>query len=156
MIPLVGISASVADFLQSYRNVFSKEAGWKHINRYINGLLISSNKTLQGIYHQIVWNEDEKVSRRAMHEAVFEAQWQYSQFMKSHRQKIDAIHRGQGREIIALDWTFSYHPYSEKIFAAKDLYDYVHRCYSFYQTVVTAVVSNSQRLDGIAVELDAT
>ena len=153
MIPLVGIATSVEKFLKSYRNVFFKDAGWKHINRYINGLLMSSNKTLQGIYHQIVWNEDQKVSRRAMHEAIFEAPWQYSQLMKSHRQKIDTIHRGKGREVIALDWTFSYHPYSEKIFAAKDLYDYVHRCYSCYQTVVTAVVSNSQRLDGIAVEL---
>ena len=153
MIPLVGISASVAKFLQSYRNVFCKQAGWKHINRYINGLLISPNKTLQGIYEQIVWHQEQKVSRRAMHEAVFEAQWQYQQLMKSHRQKIDVIHRGKGREVIALDWTFSYHPYSEKIFGAKDLYDYVHRCYSCYQTVITAVVSNSKRLDGIAVEL---
>ena len=153
MTPLVGISSSVAKFLQSYHHVFCKQAGWKHINRYINGLLISPNKTLQGIYKQIVWDEDDKVSRRAMHEAVFEAQWQYQQLMKSHRQKIDVIHRGKGREVIALDWTFSYHPYSEKIFGAKDLYDYVHRCYSCYQTVVTAVVSNSQRLDGIAVEL---
>ena len=60
---------------------------------------------------------------------------------------------GKGREIIALDWTFSYHPYSEKIFGAKSAYDYVNRCWSCYQTVVTAVVSNAQRLDGIAVEV---
>ena len=98
MIPLVGIGTSVETFLKSYRNVFFKDAGWKHINRYINGLLMSPNKTLQGIYHQIVWNEDYKVSHTAMHEAVFEAPWQYSQLMKSHRQKIDTIHRGKGRK----------------------------------------------------------
>ena len=50
-------------------------------------------------------------------------------------------------------WTFSYHPYSEKIFGAKSAYDYVNHCWSCYQTVVTAVVSNVERLDGCAVEV---
>jgi hypothetical protein len=52
-----------------------------------------------------------------------------------------------------LDWTFSYHPYSEKIFAAKEAYDYVNRGWSCYQTVVTASISNAHRIDGIAVEV---
>jgi len=153
MLPLVGIPRTIAKFLKSYRKVFRKEAGFKHISRYINGLLISSNKTVQGIYSQLVLNEENKVSRRAMHEAVFEAGWQYQKLMQEHRNKIGEIHSAKGREIIALDWTFSYHPYSEKIFGAKPAYDYVNRCWSCYQTVVTAVVSNAQRLDGIAVEV---
>ncbi len=41
----------------------------------------------------------------------------------------------------------------EKIFAAKEAYDYVNRCWSCYQTVVTASISNSSRVDGIAVEV---
>ncbi len=45
-----------------------------------------------------------------MHEAVFEAGWQYQKLMKEHRNKIGTIHSGKGREIIAMDWTFSYHP----------------------------------------------
>ena len=49
MIPLVGIPVTVKNFLQSYRKVFCKQAGWQHIDRYINGLLMSPNKTLQGI-----------------------------------------------------------------------------------------------------------
>ena len=49
--------------------------------------------------------------------------------------------------------TFSYHPHSEKIFAAKEAYDYVNRCWSCYQTVVTASISNGSRVDGIAVEV---
>ncbi|MDJ0595589.1 MAG: hypothetical protein QNJ72_37335 [Pleurocapsa sp. MO_226.B13] len=66
MLPLVGIPRTIAKFLKSYRKVFRKEAGFKHISRYINGLLICSNKTLQGIYNQLVWDGDNKVSRRAM------------------------------------------------------------------------------------------
>ncbi|MEM9507945.1 MAG: hypothetical protein AAGA16_09685, partial [Cyanobacteria bacterium P01_E01_bin.35] len=95
----------------------------------------------------------EKVSRRAMHEAVFEAGWKQEKLMEQHRRVISPIHQGKGREIIALDWTFSYHPDSEKIFAAKEAYDYVNRCWSCYQTVVTASISNGQRVDGIAVEV---
>ena len=101
MLPLVGIPATIAKFLKSYRKVFRKEAGFKHISRYINGLLMSPNKTLQGIYNQLVWDEKAQVSRRAMHEAVFEAGWKHQELMAEHRQKIGSIHRGKGREIIA-------------------------------------------------------
>ena len=110
MLPLVGIPETVAKFLKQYRNVFCKEAGFQHISRYINGLLMSPNKTLQGIYSQLVWDVEEKVSRRAMHEAVFEAGWKQEKLMEQHRRVISPIHQGKGREIIALDWTFSYHP----------------------------------------------
>ena len=75
MLPLVGIPETVSQFLKQYRKVFCREAGFKHISNYINGLLISPNKTLEGIYRQLVSNQTEKVSRRAMHEAVFEAGW---------------------------------------------------------------------------------
>ena len=153
MLPLVGIPETVAKFLKQYRKVFCREAGFKHISNYINGLLMSSNKTLQGIYSQLVWDEAEKVSRRAMHEAIFEGRWKYEELMQQHRKVVSPIHQGKGREIIALDWTFSYHPHSEKIFAAKEAYDYVNRCWSCYQTVVTASISNGSRVDGIAVEV---
>jgi len=153
MLPLVGIPATISKFLKSYRQVFRKETGFQHISRYINGLLMSPNKTLQGIYSQLVWDEEHKVSRRAMHEAVFEAGWNHQELMEQHRTIMSPVHQGKGREIIALDWTFSYHPYSEKIFAAKQAYDYVNRCWSCYQTVVTASISNGQRVDGIAVEV---
>ncbi len=73
--------------------------------------------------------------------------------MQCHRQTIAPDYRGRGRAVISLDWTCSYHPYSEKIYGAKDAYDYVHGCQSCYQTVVTAVVANPHRVDGLAVEV---
>lgn len=36
MFPLVGIPKTIVKFLQQYRNVFSKEAGFQQINCYIN------------------------------------------------------------------------------------------------------------------------
>ena len=88
-----------------------------------------------------------------MHESIFEGGWKYEELMQQQRKVGSPIHQGKGKEIIALDWTFSYHPHSEKIFAAKEAYDYVNRCWSCYQTVVTASISNASRVDGIAVEV---
>jgi hypothetical protein len=151
--PLVGIGKTLQKFLSAYREVFFREAGFEHISRYINGLLLSGNKTLQGIYSQIVWPEGQQVSRRAMHESVFESGWSREGLMQCHRQNIAHHYRGQGRAVMSLDWTFSYHPYSEKIYGAKKAYDYVHGCRSCYQTVVTAAVANPHRVDGLAVEV---
>ncbi len=151
--PLVGLSSTVQQFMVAYRAVFCREEGFEHVSRYINGLLLSANKTLQGIYAQIVWPEGKQVSRRTMHEAVFEAGWSRDTLMEHHRQNIAPHYRGRGRAVISLDWTFSYHPYSEKIYGAKEAYDYVHRSWNCYQTVVTAAVANPHRVDGLAVDV---
>lgn len=151
--PLVGIGTTLQQFMVAYRKVFCRDAGFDHVKRYINGLLLSANKTLQGIYAQVVWPEGQPVSRRAMHEAVFESGWSRDALMQCHRQTIAPAYRGRGRAVISLDWTFAYHPYSEKLYGAKEAYDYVHRCQSCYQTVVTAVVANPYRVDGLAVEV---
>lgn len=151
--PLVGIGPTIQRFLVGYREVFCRERGFEHVSRYISGLLLSANKTLQGIYAQIVWPEGQQVSRRAMHAAVFESGWSHEELMRSHRRIIAPNYRGRGRTVIGLDWTFAYHPYSHQIYGAKKAYDYVHGCWSRYQTVVTATVANPHRVDGLAVEV---
>ncbi|MGC1218381.1 MAG: hypothetical protein WA883_12980 [Phormidesmis sp.] len=112
----------------AYREVFCRDNGFEHVSRYVQGLLLSANKTLQVIYAQIVWPEGEQVSRRAMHAAVFEAGWSHEDLMRTHRRTLAPQYRGRGRAVIGLDWTLAYHPYSEKIYGAKPAYDYVHRC----------------------------
>ena len=151
--PLVGIGTTLQQFMVAYREVFCRDTGFDHVSRYINGLLLSANKTLQGIYAQIVWPSGQQVSRRAMHESVFESGWSRDALMLCHRQTIAPHYRGRGRAVIGLDWTFAYHPYSEKIYGAKDAYDYVHGCRSCYQVIVTAAVANPHRVDGLAVEV---
>ena len=73
MIPLIGIPATIANGMRAYRDVFCRDAGFEHVSRYISGLLLSDNKTLQGIHAQQVYPEGKAVSRRTMHEAVFES-----------------------------------------------------------------------------------
>ena len=153
MLPLVGIPSTIQDALDAYRQVFCRDAGFAHISRYISGLLLSPNKTLQGIYSQWVWPDGEAVSRRAMQASVFESGWQIDVLMSTHRQVVAPAHQGRGRAVLSLDWTFAYHPYSHKIFAAKEAYDYVNRRWSCYQTVVTAAIANPHRVDGVAVDV---
>ncbi|MGD1859064.1 MAG: hypothetical protein ACFB0E_03725 [Leptolyngbyaceae cyanobacterium] len=56
------------------------------MERYINGLFLSVNKTLQGIHSQYVWpDESAAVKRRAMHAGVFEAPWNKEDLMARQR-----------------------------------------------------------------------
>ena len=71
--PLVGIVPTLQRFIAAYLSVCCRYNGFESVSRYINGLLLSTNKTLQEIYVQIVCPTGHQVSRRAMHEAVFEA-----------------------------------------------------------------------------------
>jgi hypothetical protein len=151
MVPLVGIPETIRCGLAPYRDVFCRADGFDHVSRYVTGLILSPNKTLQGIYHVQVWEPDTPRSRRAMHEAVFEAGWEAEALMPRHREVVAGAHRGRGREVISLDWTYAHHERGRKIWAVHKAWDHVEHRLASYQTVVTAVVANRGRLDGIEV-----
>jgi hypothetical protein len=153
MLPIVGIPPTIADGMKAYREVFCQDAGFEHVSHYVTGLLLCPNKTLQGIYAQRVFADATPVSRRAMHEALFEAGWEREELMRLHREVVADRYRGQGRSVIGLDWTLAHHERSEHIYGAKRAYDYVDRRMSCYQTVVTAAVCNRERVDGVAIEV---
>lgn len=153
MLPIVEIPATIWVKLQPYRDLFCRAAGFEHIGRYLTGLIVSPNKTLQGIHDLQVWPSAQKISSRAMHEAVFEAGWQSDELMQRHRKLVSEKYQGKGHHIISLDWTLSHHDKGPSIFGVKKGYDYVKNCYSRFQTVLTATVANPTRLDGIEVEM---
>lgn len=151
MLPLVEIPPSIKLALAPYRKVFCREEGFSHVSRYISGLLLSENKTLQGIHSQ--WIGEEIGSRRGMHEAVFENGWSREKLMAEHRSQVGKHHQGKGKEVISLDWTLAHHEQAQKMYGAKKGYDYVNNCMSCYQTVMTAVVANRETIDGLSVEV---
>jgi hypothetical protein len=148
MLPITEVPQSIASGMSNYGNVFCKDEGFEHVSRYVTGLIISPNKTLQGIYDLQVW-KDKRPSRRAMHESVFESGWDSDALIKQHRKFVSSSHRGQGKEVISLDWTFSHHNRGSEIYGVKKEYDYVERHTSRFQTVITAVVSNDKLIDGL-------
>ena len=123
---------------------------FEHICRFITGLILSPNKTLQGIYDLQVW-EGGAPSRRAMHEAVFESGWDSGALIEQHRREVAHAYQGRGRQVISLDWTLAHHERGPKIYAVTKSYDYVERRTALFQTVVTAVVSNCEWIDGLEV-----
>lgn len=153
MLPMVGVPPAIATGMKNYREVFCRKEGYEHVSRYVTGLVLSENKTLQGIYAQQVWPEGEEVSRRAMHAAVFEAGWSSEELIVKHRQEVAADHQGgRGREVIGVDWTQAHHERGPNIYGVKEAYDYVKRRNCLFQTVVTAAISNRELIDGLAVE----
>jgi hypothetical protein len=155
MVPLVGVPETIRHGMAPYRAVFCRAEGFDHVSRYVTGLLLSPHKTLQGIYAGQVWEPDAPRSRRAMHEAVFEAGWDAEALMPRHRQVVAEAHRGRGREVISLDWTYIHHERGLQIWGVKKAWDHVEHRLAPYQTVVTAVVANRVRLDGIEVVVQA-
>ena len=152
MLPMVGVPETVRKGLRPYRDLFRRDEGFEYVSRYVSGLLVSPNKTLQGIYATQVWPE-KKPSRRAMHEAVFEAEWNAEELLPRHRALIAPEHRNRGREVISLDWTLVHHERGPHIYGVTKSYDYVERRMGRFQTTVTAVVANRQVIDGIGVQI---
>jgi hypothetical protein len=153
MMPLVGVPETIRSGLAPYRDVFCRAEGFDHISRYVTGLILSPHKTLQGIYAVQVWEPGAPRSRRAMHEAVFEAGWDAEALMPHHRKVVAGAHRGGGREVISLDWTYAHHERGLNIWGVKKAWDHVEKRLVPYQTVVTAVLANRTRLDGIEVRV---
>jgi hypothetical protein len=154
MLPICGVPATIQQGMAPYRDLFCRNEGFAHISRYITGLILSPNKTLQGIYDLQVWDA-ENPSRRAMHAAVFEAQWDAEALMPRHRAVVAQDHGRQGREVVSLDWTLAHHEWGPKIYGVTKSYDYVERRMARFQTVMTAVVANRALVDGIEVRVQA-
>jgi hypothetical protein len=153
MIPVVGVPKSIAEYLEQYKELFKRKKGFKIVSRFITGLILSPNKTLESIHSQQFWSEEKGIKRRAMHHAVFEAGWDSEEIMPKHREIIASEHKGKGEEVISLDWTLSHHEKGEKIYGVKKLYDYVEGKMSRYQTIVTATIANRDIIDGIELVL---
>jgi hypothetical protein len=110
MFPLVGIARTIHQGMSAYRELFSRQSAFEHVERYVQGLLLSANKTLQGIYSQLVWPDaSERVERRAMPAGVFESPWDRKQLMVQHRAAVAQCYPPHGRQVVSLDWIHGHH-----------------------------------------------
>ena len=66
MFPIVGIPATIRDGFAPYRDLFCRDPGFDHVSRYVTGLILCPDKTLQGIYDRQVWGEETPPSRRTI------------------------------------------------------------------------------------------
>ena len=49
MLPLIAVPDTIRRGMAQYRAMFCREEGFTHVSRYVTGLLLSPNKTLQGM-----------------------------------------------------------------------------------------------------------
>ncbi len=138
--------------MRPYRDRFRHRERVEYGSRDVTGLLVSPNKTSQGIDATHVW-EGNNPSYRARHEAGFEAGGEAEELLPRHRRLIAPEHRGRGREGIALDWPLVHHERGPHIYGGTKSYDYVERRRGQFPTTVTAVIANRQLIDGIEVRL---
>jgi hypothetical protein len=146
MLPIIEVPETIRTGMAGFRDLFCRDEGFEHICRYVTGLITSPNKTLQGIYDLQVF-DGTRPSRRAMHESVFEAGWDSDELMRRHRAIVAKDHKGRGREVISVDWTFAHHDRGPKIFGVNKAYDYVQKRTAQFKTVVTGVISNGELID---------
>ena len=78
MLPIVEVPETIRNGMLNYRDVFCRDEGFDHVSRYVTGLIISPNKTLQGIYDLQVW-DGKKPSRRSTR------LWQFLVAWRGHR-----------------------------------------------------------------------
>jgi len=105
MLPRVGVPETIRQGLAPYRDVCCRDAGFEHVSREVTGLLLSPNKTLQGLYALQGWDREPAPARRARHAAVFEAGWDAEALMPRPRAMVAREHRGRGREVLSRDGT---------------------------------------------------
>src|SRR4029453_14098801 len=141
MLPITRVPETIAKGMANFRSIFCRKEGFEHVSRYVTGLIMSPNKTLQGMYDLQVWDK-QAPSRRAMHAGVFEAGWDDAALMQQHRAGVASDYRGPCRAGVSLDWTLVHHERGPKIYAVQRAYDYVAHRTTWLQTVVTAVVAN--------------
>ena len=54
MLPMVEVPETIRKGLGPYRDLFRRAEGFEHVSRYVTELIVSPNKTRQGIYAQQV------------------------------------------------------------------------------------------------------
>ncbi len=147
MLPMVGVPATMRQGLRSYRDLFGRAEGFEQVSRYGTGLLVSPNKTLQGIEAGQV-GEGEKPSRRALHEAVCEAGGEAENLLPRQRTVSAPEHRGRGREVLSVEWPLVQQERGPQIDGTTKSSEYGARRMARFQTVGTAVMANRQLIEG--------
>jgi hypothetical protein len=117
----------------------------------MTGLLLSPHKPRQGWYDGQVWAGEHAPSRRAMPAAVFAAAWATEALMPRHRALMAPAHRGRGREVRSLDWTYAPHERGPPIGGLNKAWDHGEKRLARDQTGVPAVITQRGCLDGVAV-----
>lgn len=106
MLPIVGYPSVVSFGLSAFRSVFSKPQ-LRHFGRYVTGLMVCTNRTVQGINDTFFAHPDQS----AMNNFLTDSPWDDEEFSRVRygfvRTRLEELGLGDG--ILIIDDTISHH-----------------------------------------------
>jgi hypothetical protein len=139
MVPLVEIPELVQHYAPFFKGGFSDEA-FIEFQRYISGLIVSENKTVEGINRLVVY---ESRNQSSLNRLLTQSPYSLGQLNDSRLRLLDSLPetRIKRQGVMSLDDTLLTH-YGQAFEQIAYLYDHVHGCYVWAHNLVTVHYSD--------------
>lgn len=140
--PIVSFPQIVEHYAHFYEAVFSKDA-FIQFKRYISGLLLSENKSIDGINRLFV---EEKRNQSSLNRLLTEYWWSRTALNEARLEMLDSIPRTRIKKttgVLGLDDTLLTH-YGHKFENIALLWDHVNNCYVWAHNLVSLHYSDEQ------------
>jgi len=140
--PIVNFPEIVEHYAHFYEEVFSEEA-FIQFKRYISGLLLSENKTIDGINRLFV---TEKRNQSSLNRLLTEYGWSQTGLNEARLEMLGSVPRTRikkTRGVMSLDDTLLSH-YGRKFEQIAYLWDHVNKCYVWAHNLVSLHYSDEQ------------
>ncbi len=140
--PIVSFPQIVEHYAHFYEPVFSEEA-FIQFKRYISGLLLSENKSIDGINRLFV---KETRNQSSLNRLLTEYPWSRTELNKARLEMLKSVPRTKIKKttgVLGLDDTLLTH-YGQKFEKIAKLWDHVHNCYVWAHNLVSLHYSDEQ------------
>jgi len=140
--PIVSFPEIVEHYAHFYEDVFSEEA-FIQFKRYISGLLLSENKTIDGINRLFV---TEKRNQSSLNRLLTEYEWSRTKLNEARLEMLESVPRTRIKKttgVLSLDDTLLSH-YGRKFEQIAYLWDHVNKCYVWAHNLVSLHYSDEQ------------
>ncbi len=150
MIPLVEFPLVVEHYAPFYKEVFSAEA-WIECKRYISGLIVSENKTVEGINRLLVV---ESRNQSSLNRLLTESRYDLAKLNEARLGMLESVPGTQrkGKGVLSIDDTLLSH-YGQAFEQIAKLYDPVEEHYVWAHDLVTLHYSDDQTDDPLVFRL---
>ena len=140
--PIVSFPQIIEHYAHFYESVFS-EAAFIQFKRYISGLLISENKTIDGINRLFV---EEQRNQSSLNRLLTDYTWSRSELNESRLAMLNSVPRTKIKKttgVLALDDSLLTH-YGQNFEKIAKLWDHVSNSYVWAHNLVTLHYSDEQ------------
>lgn len=150
MMPLVELPKIVEHYTEHYTEVFSAEA-LIEFQRYVSGLLVSANKTVEGINRICVF---EKRNQSSLNRLLTESPLDLSELDKARFAMMDSVEamRMKSKGVLSIDDTLLTH-HGKHFDEIAYLYDSTQECYVWAHNLVTLHYSDDETDYPVSFEL---